>query len=261
MIIIYSKEDIKALMLKFALLQKGISFVSLKMKKSERDNIDSDIDLIGETCLIDTLRNIEEEYESFDKIEYDHQANNINKMLKKKNSAVKLTIEDIYIALQYINDKSGSVFYHFERTKRFLFKENEKQIYERLIEPYLEIEKFILNTIGVENFYKIHSRGVAKKKAKIIKSNEQIEPILKILSTEIFPVLDKRYEEEFLFYKFITLADIFLLSLIYRMSLFDLFPEEFKRTNKKILDKITKLTSTDVFKKSSLNKYNKHILR
>lgn len=261
MIIIYSKEDIKSLMLKLGLLYKDISFLSLKMKKAERDSIESNLDLIGETCLIDTLRNIEDEYASFEEIDYEHQSNNINKILKKKNSTMQLKIEDTYISLLYLNDKCGSQFYPFDKLKKFPFKENEKKIYEKLILPYLEIEHTIMEIIGIENFYKVHSRGIAKKKTKIIKSNPAVLPLLTILEKEIIPVLNLRIEEKYLFYKFITIADIFLLSLFYRLNLFDLIPDDLKNRNKIVFSKIWNLTNSDIFKKAALNKYNKHTLR
>ena len=168
MIIIYSKEDVKTLILKYALLNKEVSFVSCKMKKSERDRINNELDFLGETHIIDTLKTIEDEHEeNYNKKEYPPTTSKLNKLIDKKVENKSLKIDDILISLRYLDDKcSTPYFYPYDFVKRYQLKQIENKFYKDFVEIYFKIEEQILNIIGVETFYKIHSRGIAKKKIK-----------------------------------------------------------------------------------------------
>ena len=261
MIIIYSKEDVKTLILKYALLNKEVSFVSCKMKKSERDRINNELDFLGETHIIDTLKTIEDEHEeNYNKKEYPPTTSKLNKLIDKKVENKSLKIDDILISLRYLDDKcSTPYFYPYDFVKRYQLKQIENKFYKDFVEIYFKIEEQILNIIGVETFYKIHSRGIAKKKIKEVKNIKEIELINSYFKKNLIPSISNRTEKKHLFFNYLTIPDIFIYSIYYRMNLFgildlNLFSIELK-------NKFETIFNSHNFKKASLNKCHRNIVK
>ncbi len=173
-----------------------------------------------------------------------------------------LIIEDIIIAIRYLDDKLDSPYlFPVDLIKRHMFFHVLNDINQQIILPFIKIEDLLKKFLGFDEFVRMSNRPLAKKTTKSI-YNELIifddfnKSLLKLLE-----LLYIRFEKKHLLFNYISIIDILILPLFFRLNLIDYFkyyphPEKYNNLFKKIM----KLSEEQYCKKACFNKCNGQIV-